>query len=311
MSRFAQPLIDHATAALWLRLGLGSVFVIGGWFKLSSLLHPAFHDALVAKYMSPAGYINAFFQDWMFGGPLGHVLSPWGFLTMLSTFELLAGLALLVGFLVRPLALIFGLLLWSFVAALPVTVTPGATVTETTYLSPALLVQIRDVGLSGMMFALFVLGPGRLGVDGWLFGRERPDVDWDALGLLLRLSLGVPLVVGGVFAGLDHIKSWDIWAPLLVVVGAALIAGVRTRAAAVAAAMGMLWFAALSIRPEASLVVNLNGFKRELALLAAGLVVAACGGGVRFTLIDIYRRVAGALAAARDRHLPGRMADAD
>jgi len=121
----------------------------------------------------------------------------------------------------------------------------------------------------------------------------------------------VPLVVGGVFAGLDHIKSWDIWAPLLVVVGAALIAGVRTRAAAVAAAMGMLWFAALSIRPEASLVVNLNGFKRELALLAAGLVVAACGGGVRFTLIDIYRRVAGALAAARDRHLPGRMADAD
>lgn len=311
MKRFAMPAIDHPTATLWLRLGLGAVFVIGGWFKLASLLHPAHRADLVEKYLSPAGYINVFFQDLMFAGPLGHVLSPWGFLTTLSTFELLAGLALMAGFVTRPLALVFGVLLWSFVAALPVTVSPGATVEETTYLSPALLVQVRDVGLSGMMFALFVLGPGRFGVDNWLFGGHRPELDWDAVGLLLRLSLGAPLVVGGLFAGLDHIQSWGIWPPLLLVAGTALVAGVGARAAAATTALTMLWFVASKISVDASLVVNLNGFKRELALLGAGLVVAARGGGARFTLVDLYRRGAEAIAAARARVLARRAVDAE
>ncbi len=41
--------------ALWLRIGLGSVFLIGGINKLGKLLDPTTEAALVASYMSPHG----------------------------------------------------------------------------------------------------------------------------------------------------------------------------------------------------------------------------------------------------------------
>ncbi|MEO1545029.1 MAG: hypothetical protein AAFR75_13585, partial [Pseudomonadota bacterium] len=47
--------------ALFLRLGLGAVFTIGGWSKLSQLIDPARSDAIVALYTGPKGYINTFF----------------------------------------------------------------------------------------------------------------------------------------------------------------------------------------------------------------------------------------------------------
>ena len=299
---------EPARIALALRVGLGMVFVIGGWFKLSSLLSPAASDALVAKYMSPAGYINAFFQETLFAGPIGDVISPWLFLTTLSAFELVSGLALVAGLLVRPLALIYGFLLWTFVAALPVTVSPGAVSADPTYLSPALLVQIRDIGLSGMMFVLFALGAGAHSVDRWLFGDDESVSrdDWQGLGLLLRLSLAGPLLVGGLFAGMDHIQNWGIWPPLLILLAVVLIAGGGLRAAGAVAAAAMLWFAATKIDFGASLVINLNAFKREFAFLAAGVVLAAYGGGSRFTATDVFDRLRLAAAMIRAKHRSGR-----
>jgi uncharacterized membrane protein YphA (DoxX/SURF4 family) len=293
---------DAARIALALRVGLGSVFLIGGLFKLSRLLDPAASDGLVAKYVSPAGYINTFFQEVLFAGPLGEVLTPWGFLAALSTFELVSGLALIAGFLVRPLALVYGFLLWTFIAALPVTVSPGATAADPTYLSPALLVQIRDIGLSGLMFVLVGLGAGAVSVDRWLFGENDPAgiEDWQGLGLLTRLSLAGPLLIGGLFAGMDHIQSWGLWPPLLILTGAVLVLGAGgVRIAGAVAAAAMAWFIVGKIDPGASLIVNLNGFKRELAFLAAGGVLAVFGGGSRYTLADLRDRAVLAAAMLR------------
>ncbi len=307
MLRMNERAFDPARVALILRLGLGSVFVIGGWFKLSRLIDPATRDDLIATYLSPAGYINAFFQEVLFSGPIGQVVSPGGFLAALSTFELLSGLALLAGFLVRPLALIYGLLLWTFVAALPVTVSPGAQAPDPTYLAPALLVQIRDVGLSGLMFALFLLGPGRWSVDGRLFedvGGPADDTappQWQGLGLLVRLSLAAPLLVGGLFAGMDSIKSWGVWPPLLLIAAGMLIAGGAVRLAGAMTAAIMLWFAAGAVGPDAGPIVTLNAFKRELAFLAAAWILAVHGGGDRYTAADLLRRSAAALARRRRR----------
>ena len=122
---------DSDRIAFILRLSLGAVFIIGGWWKLSRAIDPAAAEALVERYMAPNGYINAFFADYLFNGLILEVLDPLIFLTLLSTFELVAGVALVVGIFVRSLSFVFGFLLWSFVVALPVITDPGAGVDVT------------------------------------------------------------------------------------------------------------------------------------------------------------------------------------
>ena len=273
--------------ALALRAGLGLVLLVGGWNKLSHLIDPARDAALVALYLGPQGYINDFFAQYLFAGALGEWISPWLFLTALSSIELASGIALIAGLLVRPLALVWGLLLWTFVIAIPVVTAPGVEVAVPTYTSPALLVQARDVALSGMMFALFNLGAGSASLDARLFGSPRVRAtDWNNLGLLLRLSLALPLLVGGAFAGLDHIQSFAATPWLLVSLGVLIAAGaggVSGRAASLATALVMLWFMATRVSLDATLIANLNAFKREFALLAAAGVLAYAGGGARFS----------------------------
>ncbi len=274
----------RGTIALWLRLGLGAVFVIGGWSKLSQLLDPAQASAIVEQYVGPAGYINAFFLDYLFTGLPGSLFTPWGFLTLLSSFELLSGLLLLAGLLVRPLALIYAFLLWSFVFSLPVVTTPGVETELETYTSPALFVQVRDIALSGMMFVLFNLGAGRFSVDAAL-GRSlppAPGTDPEAIGLLLRLSLAAPLLVGGFFAGMANIQSFALYAPLLIIAGMSLVAGVGLRLLAAVSFAGMSWYMLGKISADNSLIANLNGFKREFALATGYAVLGWFGGGSRF-----------------------------
>ncbi|MEE9320335.1 MAG: DoxX family protein [Granulosicoccus sp.] len=270
--------------ALCLRLGVGAVFVIGGYSKLSQLLDPTRSQAMVDQYMGPAGYINSFFSDYLFNGMLSGIISPWGFLTALSSFELISGLALLVGFLVGPLALVYGFLLWTFVFSLPVVTTPGVEVTVKTYTSPALLVQIRDVALSGFMFVLFNLGSGRFSIDAMRSkSRVRPEpVSWDAFALLTRLSLAVPFLVGGFFAGMSNIQSFSAYPLLLIVIGLLLVAGIGIRVVAIAVALTMFWFMLGKFSVDKTLIANLNGFKREFAMLAASLVLFVYGGGNKF-----------------------------
>ncbi|MEN8131560.1 MAG: DoxX family protein [Pseudomonadota bacterium] len=272
--------------ALALRAGIGLVFLIGGWNKLSQLIDPTRETAIVATYTSPHSYINAFFTNYLFTGTFGEWLTPWSFLTLLSTFELVSGLALIAGLLVRPLALTWGLLLWTFVMALPVVTAPGVEVDVNTYTSPAMLVQIRDIGLSGIAFVLFNLGSGAFSLDARLFGQAattQPE-SWDNLGLVMRLSVALPILVGGTFAGLDHIQNFASTPWLLVPLGILLASGTRVRAAGVVVAAITLWVMWTKLSLDKSLIVNLNSVKREFAFLAAGIVLASVGGGVKFTL---------------------------
>jgi len=272
---------DRDRAALWLRIGLGLVFVIGGWSKLGQLFAADGGIAMVSSYMGPGGYVNTFFTDYLFRGTLAGLISPWQFLAALSAFELASGLALLAGFLVRPFALVYGFLLWTFVFSLPVVTTPGVVAAVDTYTSPALLVQARDVCLSGLMFVLFNLGPGRPAVDRPL-PPELGSGDWNSLGLLARLSLALPLLVGGFFVGFDSIQDFSTYAPVLIVLGVLLVAGVGVRQSAIVVAVVMLWYALGKFSSDKSLIANLNGFKREFALTAVALLLARFGGGSRF-----------------------------
>lgn len=291
---------SDAMTAFVLRIGLGLVFTIGGWSKLSQLIDPARSEAIVALYTGPKGYINTFFLDYLFYD--GAWLTPWSFLTVLSTFELLSGLALLAGLLVRPLALLYAFLLWTFVFSLPVVLTPGVAVSETTYLAPALFVQVRDITLSGLMFMLFNLGPGRWSLDERLMGPtvQGTRVSWDHLGLLLRLSLAVTLLVAGFFAGLSNIKDFGMPAVVLIAAGVAML--VEGRAARVAGGVliaMMVIYMAGKLSFDKSLIANLNAIKREFALVAAGLVLALRGGGDHFTLPALWARISGTIVDAR------------
>ena len=270
---------------------MGLVFVIGGYNKLSQLLDPDRTAAIVQSYTGGKGYINDFFMNYLFTE--GSLLSPWGFLTALSTFELVSGIALIAGLMVRPLALIYAFLLWTFVFSLPVVTTPGVESTVSTYTSPAMFVQIRDIALSGFMFALLMLGSGKFCIDAKILtnGVNSEHLKWDNPGLLLRISLAAPLVIGGLFGSFANITTYATPEILLLVLGVLLTIGVKTKEVAAVTFLVMLWFIANKLSLDKSFIANLNGFKREFAMLGVSLVLAARGGGSLYTPADLSRRI--------------------
>jgi len=289
-----------ADVAMTLRIGLGALFVIGGWNKLSKLLSPESSAGLVESYTATTGYINEFFMVWLFSGP--SPLTPWGFLTALSAFELVTGIMLLVGLLVRPVALIYAFLLWTFVISLPVVTTNGVDPGVATYMAPALLVQIRDVALSGIMFVLFGLGSGARSVDIRIFGEDaaEPVMSWETAALLLRLSTASVLIVGGLFAGMPNIKSFMEPGLIMAAVGAALLwGGAVTRYAAMAACAIIGYYMLTKIGIDKGLVGSLNAIKRELALFAAAFVLAVREASLLWTASDVWTRLRDGVDAAR------------
>jgi len=273
--------------ALVLRVGLGLVMFSGGLHKLLQAFDPARRDVFVEQYLSAEGYISQFWAAYLFEGMLGTVLTPWLFLTALSGFEFLSGLLLIAGVLVRPLALVWGLLFWTFIAALPVVTAIGAEIEATTHTSPALLIMARDIALSGLFFVLFNIGAGRYSVDERLFGPSatRSAVHWDPLGLLLRLCLALPLLVGGAFAGYGHIQTFNAPALLLLMLALPLLLNAGVRFAGVGIMALMLWFMFHQVDLGRGLIANMNAFKREFAFFAGGLILAVAGGGRSLSIL--------------------------
>jgi len=270
-------------AALVLRIGLGLVFFSGGLNKLILLLNSNTSDAMVNSYIGTAGYVNAFFTDYLFTGSLGAFLTPYGFLTFLSSLEFVLGVMLIIGFLVRPISLISGFLLWTFVIALPTETVPGIVLDVKTYTSPAMLIMIRDIALSGMMFALYNIGSGLYSVDNKYLAKLpcfkiRENINWDSLALLIRLSLGVVLIVGGLFSGLDHIQSFKTSALILTVLGFAIIF-FDIKYLGYGLAVLFLYYLMMKINFDKSIISYLNSTKREFALLAGALVIGYLGSG--------------------------------
>lgn len=291
LSNLSSNTLSNADTALYLRLGLGMVFIIGGYNKLSQLLDPERADAIVASYMGTSGYINEFFTTFLFSN--GSLLTPWSFLTALSGFELISGIALFIGVMVRPLALIYAFLLWTFVFSLPVVTTPGVELAVKTYTSPAMFVQARDIALSGLMFILFQLGSGRYSLDSRILvnGITSENINWDKLGLLLRLSLATPLLIGGFFGSFAKIATFGTPQFILLAAGVLLLLGVQVRAAATIVVGVMLWYMIYKLNFDKSLIANLNAFKREFAFFAAGLVVLLRGTGNAYTPSDFMERI--------------------
>ncbi len=283
--------IDNQGAASMLRIGLGLVFIVGGYNKLSQLLDSDRMAGILSSYTGGKGYINEFFLDFLFAD--GALLTPWGFLTALSTFELFSGLALVAVLMVRPLALIYAFLLWTFVFSLPVVTTPGVETTVSTYRSPAMFVQMRDIALSGFMFVLLALGSGRFSADSRILtnGVNSEHADWQKLGLLLRLSLAAPLIIGGMFGGYPQIATFATYQPLLFVLGVMLVIGLRTREVSAVVVAVMLWFMLTKFSVEKSLIANLNGVKREFAFIAAAAIIVLRGSGNFYTPRDILERI--------------------
>lgn len=287
--------------ALMLRIGLGAVFIIGGWWKLSRALDPMRASDLVAQYTADDGYINVFFMEYLFGNGL---IAPLDFLILLSSFELISGLLLVFGLFVRSLSFIHAFLLWTFVLALPVTTMAGAGAYAPGHYSPAMLVQIRDIGMSGMFFVLFNLGSGVRSIDRSLLGRgfASSSLSWNALGLLLRLSVAAVFLVGGFFFGFDHIKSYVPIPVLLIAIGAMIACGHLVRPAALAGAAVILFYSATQIGFDVPLWDNFNAIKREIAFLAALAVLGLLGGGASFRPKNLLKAPSSSLLGA-DRNV--------
>ncbi len=107
--------------------------------------------------------------------------------------------------------------------ALPVLTVPGIDAAVKTYLAPAIFVRIRDIALSGIMFAIYNSGPGAYSIDTKYFGvpEVNTNINPDAVGLLLRLSLAIPLGIDAVFWYAQYSDICN--SPLLII--ATLLAG--------------------------------------------------------------------------------------
>ena len=142
------------------------------------------------------------------------------------------------------------------------------------------------------MFALYNLGPGVWSVDEKIFGPQvkAKEVNWDALGLLIRVSLGLVFIVGAAFYGLENIKSFAP-AIILLPIGIVLLFGNGARYAAIAAILVIGWYMLSLFAFDKGLVGNLNSVKREFALLASAIVLAILGGGSSHTLFGMLEDV--------------------
>lgn len=301
----ADNVSTQAMLAFTLRMGLGSVFMIGGVAKLERLLTAGKADAIVTEYVGPMGYINETFMKWLFSGNFPEWFTPWSFLTTLSAFELISGIMLVVGLTVRPLAVLWALLLWSFVFSLPVVTTPGVTSAAPTYTSPAMFVQVRDIALSGLFFVLYNLGAGKWSLDADRFGLPTAQGHaWEPLGLLMRFSFAIVFLIGGLFHGYAKIMTFGAPGWLLAAIGLGLLAGgMATRVSAALASAVIVWFMVSKLNGATTVIGYFNSIKRELALAALSSALMVVGGGRLFTLARAVPALMATLATYTGKRL--------
>jgi hypothetical protein len=124
--------------------------------------------------------------------------------------------------------------------------------------------------------------------------------------LLLRLSVALPLLVGGAFAGYGHIQTFGVPAPVLIVLALPLLLNVGVRAAGVGVMALVLWFSLQEFDLGRSLIANMNAFKREFAFFAAGVVLALVGGGRSFSIVRLREGWQNLIRPGRAVAPPGR-----
>lgn len=242
-----------------LRAALGVVFVLGG----IRIGFPAEgREELAASYVDPeSGWISPFFAD-QITERLG--MSVESFLQIQGYLEIALGLLLIAGLFTPIVAVVVGLMFWSFAVANPVA---------------GEIRLSRDVALAGLCFAMVVAGPGRWAVDNAVRGAaSRFSERRDAALLIIRLSLAFTILASAVFTGGvmgSHLNE-TLPAPIVFALGLLLVAGLAPRFAAAAFVLWMGVVIPVEIAAE-GLLGGLDSIKRELGLSAGALVYAIAG----------------------------------
>jgi putative oxidoreductase len=220
----------------------------------------------------------------------------------LGWFELIGGLAVAAGFLVRPISLLF-VVEWIAIAA-SVQVKPGSS-----WLMLGATPHYAAF-VAALMLAFVVSGPGRLSVDeklGVPFSGSETDEPSESLGyLIVRLALGLMLLPAGIdklfLGGVDRIAAGNIkalglepamaWAWLVAVVeffgAVAFILGLFVRPFAVAVFIELLVIA-FGIMALRGYYWTAGGMEVALLMAAASLCLVLGGGG-RYALDRVIGR---------------------
>lgn len=128
----------------------------------------------------------------------------------------------------------------------------------------------------------------------------KPLVTWDVAALLLRLSLALVFIVGGLFVGMPNIKSFVPSGIVMTAIGLALLWGGSVgRYAAMAAGVTILFYVFSQVGYNKGLVGSLNAVKREIALFAVAIVLAVRDSGNLWTASDLLRRLREGIALAK------------
>lgn len=259
----AHPTAFDSSQILWiLRVALGVVFLTGGAkLAMPALFGVADIETLANMYVDPTkGWIAPYFAHRItagFGLEIGTFLQLQGWL------EILLGLCMVIGVFTPMVAVMLGLMFWSFTVA-----TPG-------------LGQIRlsrDLALMGCSFAVALSGATAWSIDRW---RQQPDgfnERKDLILIILRLSITLTLVISAIFSGgvLNNPLNTTLPTLLVLILGLALGVGLQPRW--VTAAVG-LWLLAVVIGTLYSKgwLLGLDSVKREVGLLAAAIVYWKAG----------------------------------
>ena len=241
-----------------LRIALGIVFVIGG-IKLAFLGETS---ALVASYTNPdKGWMSAVFADKItqtLGVSVGTFLRSQGWL------EMFLGLLMILGIGTRVVAVIIGLMFWSFTVANPIA---------------GEIRLSRDIALMGLCFAVALAGAGAWSLDGRLWQRRFTFSQYqDGVLILIRLSLAYTLLTSAVFASGPFANHLNTTLPIAIVFvfGALLAVGLRPHWVMGLLGLWMLYIVVTSIGAK-GIYFGLDSAKRELGFLAGAVVYALLG----------------------------------
>ncbi|MCX4028601.1 DoxX family membrane protein [Endozoicomonas sp. SM1973] len=261
--------------AFILRLGLGGWLVVEALIKFLGLLSPTQFADMLGFYLGTAGYINQFFQYFLFQSSWGHLLTPASLLALMAMVELVVGCSLIAGLAVKWNAMLTFFMLVFYVIALPVMTIPNVQLEVAVYTAPAPLVQIREVAMAIAAFVLYKLGPGFYSVSNELNGIISEKY-WYGLWGKLRYALILPLVVAALFGGFGHIPTFAAPAFLLAALGAALTVDSLkvVRWAAWLAALVFFHYALFMIDWSDNWLKNIYAVRREFGLVSISVALA-------------------------------------
>ncbi len=239
---------------LALRVVLGFIFIISG----AKIAFPADAATLAASYSDPAkGWIDPFFS-----GAIIDILKidVGTFLFYQGVVEMMFGVLVLLGLLTPIAATIMGLIYYAIVAANPV-------IGE--------IRLSRDLTLMAFSFAVAYYGAGKYSLDAKLktgYLREGKE-EW--LSFLLRFGLGYTLVVSSLFFWAPMTNMLNSTLPLFIVfvLGAMLMLNIKTKWAAAAVAVWLVFAIVGKMADAPSVFKALDGTKREMAFLISAIIL--------------------------------------